>query len=389
MKQFYTLLILAVYFFTPFESVALMENFSIVRLIVILLVVFSLFNIKNLNLRLKSKFIPLILIYFIFCLLSFVWSIDQESTFSAFIGRIIPTFILTILLYWNIDSIKMINKISWSYILGTFIVCIYAYINFRILLDLGMVDRNTALEQDQNELSFLINMGIVFALYLLGNIDKTKIKILLWVFITIFAFTILSTGSRTGFVVLLLILTIWLAGRNVKNIIPYLVILFVSVLISVFFIPAEITERLLETSSQIEDRNFTGRGHIWERGLTAWEERGAFLLGTGNNTWNALYSSKYGSARSSHNSYIQTLVELGVVGLLLFLSILIYLLKKAWYLCRKFDTVYLLFILPLLVTMLALGTLGRRWMFLFGILIVKFAQYQVFIKKSNHKPTKS
>jgi len=375
MKHIYILLILAIYFFTPFESVSLWESFSIVKFIVVLLVIVSLFNLKYFNFRAKSKFISLILIYFFFCFLSIFWSIDQESTFSAFIDKIIPFCVLTILLNWSIDSTKMINKISWAYIFGAFIVCIYAYINLKTYID-DFGYRNTALEQDQNELSFLINMGVVFALYLLGNFDNKKIKILLWTFIVIFIFTILSTGSRTGFVVLLLILLIWLLGKNIKKNIPYLVILFAVAIIYITVIPTEIFERLLETRSQIEAMNFTSRGDIWENGLRAWQEKDAFLLGTGNNTWATLYGEKHSLVMSSHNSYIQTLVELGVIGLILFLSIYFYLFKKAWYLCRKFDTVYLLFILPLLVTMLTLGTTGRRWVFLFGILIVKFIQYQ-------------
>jgi O-antigen ligase len=378
MKHIYILLVLATYFFTPFESVSLWEGFSIVKLIVVLLIICSLFNLKYFDFRAKSKFIPLILIYFFFCVLSVFWSIDQESTFSVFIDKIIPFCILTILLNWSIDGIKMINKISWSYILGVFIVCIYTYINFKTYMgDIGY--RSTALEQDQNELGFLVNMGIVFALYLLGNFDNKKIKILLWTFIVIFAFTILSTGSRTGFVVLLLIFAVWLLGRNVKRIIPSLAILFAAAIIYISVIPTEIFERLLETRSQIEAANFTNRGDIWKNGLQAWQEKDAFLLGTGNNTWSTLYGAKHSLVMTSHNSYIQTLVELGVIGLILFLSIYFYLFKKAWYLCRKFDTVYLLFILPLLVTMLTLGTTGRRWVFLFGILIVKFIQYQKFI----------
>jgi putative inorganic carbon (HCO3(-)) transporter len=61
------------------------------------------------------------------------------------------------------------------------------------------------------------------------------------------------------------------------------------------------------------DRN--GRGEIWRRGLTAASQR---PLGYGPQSYMMVDVSLGGKFNGAHNSYLQALVELGVLGLLLF-----------------------------------------------------------------------
>jgi hypothetical protein len=55
---------------------------------------------------------------------------------------------------------------------------------------------------------------------------------------------------------------------------------------------------------------------------------------------------------------------------------IIYLLKKVYYLVVNDSIVHILLILPLLTTMLVLGTNNRRWLFLIGVIIIRIWQFE-------------
>jgi O-antigen ligase len=88
-----------------------------------------------------------------------------------------------------------------------------------------------------------------------------------------------------------------------------------------FYLPAETRERLssvLELSSDynMDATNRDSRSAIWKRGLTAAVRR---PVGYGVNTYPMVDLRMGGKFRAPHNSYLEVLVELGFLGLLLFI----------------------------------------------------------------------
>jgi O-antigen ligase len=241
----------------------------------------------------------------------------------------------------------------------------------------GEGSRVTVFGQDQNELSFLLSFGIVSIIYLLiYSTIKQSAKILLLLLALIYTFVILTTGSRMG-LILLIFIGATLIFMNIKSARVVIIIPFVLLIGLAFYeyLPSSITERLSQIPGQIKHHDLTGRVEIWKMGLLAFKNENVYILGIGFNTFQSLLETKFNWSASSHNTYLCTFIELGILGSLIFSGMLVYLLSKVFYLIRNISVFFILLILPLLTTMFVLGISTRRWLFLIGVLIIKIWQF--------------
>jgi O-antigen ligase len=119
------------------------------------------------------------------------------------------------------------------------------------------------------------------------------------------------------------------------------------------------------------DSGFSGRGERWIYGISVWFENFFIGVGYGN-------SVEY-IGFSLDNAYLTILVELGLVGMLLYLSIIVISIKRA----IKFKlTKKLLFI----IIYLLYGLFEKRYFSIgnsFSILYL-FTIYAIFIKRRMH-----
>ena len=98
------------------------------------------------------------------------------------------------------------------------------------------------------------------------------------------------------------------------------------------FLPESLTQRLFQTSEQISERDFSGRGYIWQRGWNAFLQTDAQIQGTGLKTFRTLLAQTYdGWSKAPHNTYLSTLIELGIIGFTIFLGMIINLTKKVYF----------------------------------------------------------
>ena len=205
MNRFFYFLVYLCFLATPLESVAIFKDFSVFKLVTILLLGAKLLTKGNIF-DFKEPFLILFLIYTLFTILSSIWSIDTETTLHTSLLTVLPSFIVTLIIYYAIQDKEHIEKIFLAYILGCGIVSVIALYKFETgfrFLE-GNEGRVTVLGQDQNELSFLLSFGLVSIIYLLKfSIQSFNKKILIYLIAPICAFTILTTGSRTGLVLLL------------------------------------------------------------------------------------------------------------------------------------------------------------------------------------------
>lgn len=380
MERLVLFLIYLIYFTTPFESVGILQGFSLVKLVTILFIPITFFYYSKIPFE-NSLFLKLISIYTLYIILSTIWSIDTFVTFKSAIGTALPSLLLTLFVFKSIQRKEHINRIFQAYSFGSIALSLYAFYLFikGSWYKFEWEQRLSIFEQDQNELSFLLSMGIVSLIYLIRYTSiKYRIKLIYSIFVILLAFTILLTGSRTGFLILLIILLLIpfsFSNSRIKRIFTLAMCLGIGA--SVFsYLPVSTSARLMETGEQIKDKNLTNRVDIWQRGLEAFDKQGNYILGTGFNTFSSLLESTYYIRKAPHNTYLGTFIELGLIGLIMFLLIINYLLKKVFIL-YEISSFYLLLILPLLIAMITLGTENRRWLYIFGILIVKLSNLRI------------
>ncbi len=381
MKKIFYFLIYAVYFAMPIESISFFDRQSIVKIIVTILFFVSVFYIKRIKISVVSNtLIKLFALYFYLAALSLLWSIDKDITMFYSFGTLFPIMILCVILYYAIQTVENIQNIFKAYVLGCFVISIsimYTFTNnssFAYNFNLNQ-ERLTVFGQDQNELSYLLSFGIVSIIYIINfMVNKRVIKIMYLSLGYIFALIIMLTGSRTGFIniIVICLLIVIMNYKHYKNNF-YVPILFAAALLMFYYLPEHISGRLLETVDEIQNKKLTGRVDIWTYGLMAFNENGSYLLGTGFKTFRKLLETTYNISVAPHNTYLSTLVELGIIGLSLYLMIIIYLIKKVFYLCKNYSIFYIMLILPLLISMFTLGIETRRWIFMVGILIVRIS----------------
>ena len=338
MKKAFNFSIYLLYFATPFESVGIVPGFSVVKLVTLLFLFFSLHRYFTSPIKV-NPFIRYIFYYIFFAMISVAWSIDIETTLFSSYGTLFPTLIVTAFLINGIDKKEQIVNIFKSYSIGSVIISLYAlylyFTEFRFL-QYGNA-RVTVLGQDQNELSFLLTFGIICLLYLF-QFEKIsrKLKLIILACIGLMIFAILSTGSRTGFVILLFTGLVFIAinfkGSKIFVLIPTIIGLSIYLF---FSLPEYIYLRLLETSSQVESGDFTNRETIWKEGFNAFIDSGRLLFGIGHNAFKTLMFNATGTGIAGHNTYLLTLIELGFIGFILYMRILLYLARKVWILVRR------------------------------------------------------
>lgn len=375
MKKILYFFVYLIYFSTPFESVAIIPGVSVVKLVTVFFLLAALLYYQKIYIP-RNNFLILFFIYTIYTILSTIWSIDRITTLQYSLITILPSFIVILFLYPSIQNKAHIEKIFKAYAWGSTIVALIALYMFATGFRFAVSTDNarlTVLGQDQNELSFLLSFGVVSIIYLLRfTRQKRKTQLLLLLMATVLAFVILTTGSRTGFVILVTITLFLTLMFTKKGTIFFLAPLVIGVAVLFFnYLPEYISDRLSQTTEQIENKNLTGRVVVWSMGLNAFEKENSYLLGTGFKTFNPLMIKYYQWDKSPHNTYLSTFIELGIVGLLIYLSMIFYLFRKVYSLYIKESVFYFLLLVPLLLAMLTLGLESRRWLFLIGVLIIK------------------
>lgn len=371
-KNKYTFLNYAVALFflaSPLESIAIFEGFSIAKLSALMVVAgWATQGFKYRQSIIINRFIALS----IYATASIIWSIDRTIASYQVFMFLWPSIIVSIAMYYSIRNNDDIYLYLKSFVIG----CLIAAVSLLMSRDATLAaaqyagqERLTAFGQDQNTLAFLLCIGFTIVLDYFRRIQKNYSKYFSIGLLLIFIVVILSTGSRTGLILTFLVVSLYfISSGGVKNF--TLMILFIAILAPVIYnyIPEGIWDRFSETNDLVENGNFSERGDIWSVGLKAFKSEN-FILGVGYSNFSTMLHHHYGWQMASHNTYLSYLVDLGIIGFLFFLSILVWMYKTIQRIFRNSKDIYIYaYLLPFLIVMFVLETEYKRWIFMFGVL---------------------
>lgn len=376
-----------VYFTTPLESIKFGGgNSSIVRISVFGFILCALLNKVWLRLR-WNVFLTPFLLYGAWCIASSLWSIDPDESFSRSIIFMPPTFLLTLTLINSIDNKKQLNYCAWGYICGCLLLSVLSLGHREIMQsDINGEMRVTTAGHDPNEMGALLNIGMAFLFIVLQDV---KSRWVLWAgrgTALLLMFVLLSTGSRTAFVTLTFLMAVY-GSREIRKghatlmisaLIAFLAILFI-------LIPEGTLFRLFETKEQVGAADLTGRGYIWKTALNAFPSE-AIVTGLGFSSFQAYFTTLVNFPIAPHNSYLSCFMGTGIIGLVLYVSMICIILYYCFRIARREKSLLIFaLMLPFLLGSMVLGLELRRWLYLLAAFIIRYAQLGADMELSTAK----
>ena len=284
------------------EKVHYNSILNTILFIVTLYIGFSVLNADNINEGIISSYKILITISVFF--LSIIAFKKIESP-VLFLAQLLSFFLLLESLYLIIDY-----NISRSFIKG--------------------------IAQNPNISSSSILFKLIFFLYLKNNFDYSKFKFLIWIIEIIAIISIIILQSRLGLLSIIFIyFSIFMTQRLIrkKTIFSFLIIL------TSFIYFSNTTNSNILSYNFSEDESSIQRIEFYNTAIDLIKQKPLFGFGLGSWKYESLsYSSLKNETMLvpyyTHNDFLQTFVEMGILGFIIYLSFFI---KIGFEIFKKFK----------------------------------------------------
>jgi O-antigen ligase len=285
----------------------------------------ALFDRGTVRFRPPSVFLVAAATFASWALTSLLWSTEMSLSLVRAITYV-QLLAMTWVFWQATTTVRRFESVMQAYVLGCFVMVTAVVVGFLGGTAEGMV-RYTAFDANQNYLAQTLVLGIPMA-WLLAL--KRTGWVPWWLNALYLPACMLVLGlaaSRGAFVMSLVALsivplTLSMVPRGRRSLL--IAALLVTMLGAYVVLPEANVARLAETTDRIAAGDLTSRERIWRAGIDAFLEPGnGWLLGTGAGTYAVVVQPRLGQAFASHNAYLSVLVELGLIGILLFGTMLL------------------------------------------------------------------
>ena len=209
--------------------------------------------------------------------------------------------------------------------------------------------RYVAGDFDPNDLAMTLTLAVPMAWYLGTVFQNRVLRLFCRAYLPFGLLAVGLTGSRGGMLtagVALMIVPLSMTKLTPGRLIAAMITLAITATVAATYVPEKVVERLATTSSDISRLSFGGRFKFWVAGLEAFTHKPLMGYGTGGFV-RAIYPILGSVSLVAHNSFISLLVEEGIVGLLLYLTMMLAVLGAVLRL-PKFDRRFALLLLATL-----------------------------------------
>lgn len=338
-------------------------------------IIWSLFLIINQQGVLDYPLVIPFLLYLLFSFVSVLFSHSQSFFYGILIwARLLSTFLIYVSTFillrkGKITPLSLINAVLVMGIIPI-MVGFYNLLTGKIMIIRGVVAYGSTFSSKNQYAIFLIFL-IIIILSVMWNKKGNNIIYLLYLLVTITALLLIRSrvGLLTAFVVLLFLASIF--QKRLLIVIP------VIALVAYRFIPGmslRFSQTLMEGSTLYERFDF------WRMGYDLFLNNRRFFFGNG------LGYFETNRGFPPHSAYVQLLVELGVLGLIAFLTLIISMLYRSYLLVINRDQGYKMWgilsiglIFTLLITSLTENTLYSSavlwpfWMLMGGAMHISYS----------------
>ncbi len=263
-------------------------------------------------------------------LASVFWSDNPRTTFDR-ADTWVQLFGLTLILWDMFRTRKAIAQALTAYVLGAYVALAGALWNFMYGEPYySTFQRFAPGDQNPDGFGFVIAMAIPIAWYLLSQNDlqiasspliNRLLRAAYYAFIPAGFIGIALSGTRTAAIAAgagMIYGIFQLTRLNPrKRAAALLGLTAVFLVLLPFVTPLRSFQRLGTTRTELTEGDLNGRLGNWAEGLSAFTERP--IIGFGSN----MYRSVNVDGKVAHNSFLSVAVELGLIGLVLFLIVLL------------------------------------------------------------------
>jgi O-antigen ligase len=369
------LLSLILIFTLPWEdSISTASLGSIARLIGFVVAGFWLATIlMEGKLRKPHLFHMLVLLFFLWNFLSLYWSSGTDDTVQRL--KTYGQIFLLLLIFWDLfQEQEKLRAGLQAYVLGAYVLVvstIYNYLAGNVAVQYEGRYSATGVNANDVALILILGMpiGLPIAMELLfsipRNINGYLQKAVNFIYIPLSIFAIILTGSRTS-IIAVIPFTIFMIGTQrikMERKILISIALVVSILIFLPLVPQAVIHRIGTVGQSIAAADMGGRVTMWRKSIEVLAQHP--VLGVGGGAVDRMIGG------AVHNTFLSVAAETGIVGLLLFLSILGLVIYEAFKLPRKISTLWLAIFMTWLIGIVSLSWEFRKvtWILLSFMII--------------------
>ena len=269
--------------------------------------------------KIEKNLVPVYL-FFVYIMLSPVWNYDFEF------GWFEQTYFVTLMII-IFSSIRRYSDMELKLIKFSFYCCIIVAVLSSIFFSYvrgGRMYIDIACVMDPND--FATSLTMTFALCLTELKKPNRIMLNGLCLITILLIVYL-TGSRGGLLAMLCIIFVWVLSIKGRTKYIFLTLMIAAVALLLFCAEYGIGPALIKrfAISSLLKSGGTGRAEIWKAAWARFVTLDPFHMIFGNGLGGFINTVRYVAIGndyrySSHNMFISTLIEGGIVGLFLFIS---------------------------------------------------------------------
>lgn len=291
---------------------------SALKIVAVLPVLAAVFGSRCMKIRLP---IFTQIAFACFAAISVLWSIAYNVSIERVISYVLLLLVLLSGCFFSytekeVDRIKRI--LVWSSRVTVIAVLLFGgLIENRLYL-------NGIINEDPNYLCAYFLFGVIAALQRTTYDEKGITKVKVFLELTIYLYLILSTGSRGGLLAIMAGVAVYFLNyedffsrKSLIKVVTLILLLFVFLLL-MYILPDELRMRF--TVDSVADSGGSGRTQIWANisHVLSNSNLGRQLFGYGTGTIKEVLAQFGFPPKVAHNIFLETLVELGVTGLLVY-----------------------------------------------------------------------
>lgn len=249
-------------------------------------------------------------------LFSVPFSIWPGQSVNYLLQVFVKDLIFALLLLVTIQSFRDIKRTIWMFVVAALILDY-------VLLRHGLVGVST-FQLGRNEIAMVTVLAVAMLLPLpAGGVMKAA----KWAALVVMVAAILNSESRGSYLGLAVVAVAHIYLRVGGKLAATAVVVMVLGYVAYIQLPASVTGRVETIINYEQDYNFTaqeGRVEIWKRGLRMVKENPITGVGIGNfTTADGIMRTVPGRWMNAHNSPLQVAAEIGVLGFVFYIVLLV------------------------------------------------------------------